>query len=300
MTVCTHFLPAEIIAWMRAKEKIHCRQATVVTDFDVHAMWLCRGCEHYFVAHRRDPRPPGGARRPRRARSPSRASRSTRSSRARPTRRRCAASTGWSPTRTTILISAGGFGVGQVGVMLESLMKLRHPAQVIAICGRNAELKAEIEAQFGRRPPTRSVSVKVLGFTTVMDELMAASDLIVGKPGGLDDVRGPGPGPGLRGRQPDPRPGGAEQRPPPRGRGRDPLQQPARCSPTRSTSCWTTRAARRDARQRPSPRPPARGPRHRRRPLGERSVLPQVTRGSSSRPCRARRSGGNRGPGSGR
>src|SRR5215213_11725484 len=50
ITVCTHFLPAEIISWLKAKERINCRQAIVVTDFDVHAMWLCRHYEHYFVA----------------------------------------------------------------------------------------------------------------------------------------------------------------------------------------------------------------------------------------------------------
>ena len=25
------------------------RQAIVVTDFDIHAEWLCANCEHYFV-----------------------------------------------------------------------------------------------------------------------------------------------------------------------------------------------------------------------------------------------------------
>ena len=40
IAVCTHFLPAEIISWLTAKEKIHFPQAIVVTDFDVHAMWL--------------------------------------------------------------------------------------------------------------------------------------------------------------------------------------------------------------------------------------------------------------------
>src|ERR671939_393451 len=50
ITICTHFLPAEIISWLKAKERISCRQAIVVTDFDVHAMWLCHHFEHYFVA----------------------------------------------------------------------------------------------------------------------------------------------------------------------------------------------------------------------------------------------------------
>ena len=40
MIVCTHFLPAEIVSWLKAKERLASRQAVIVTDFDVHAMWL--------------------------------------------------------------------------------------------------------------------------------------------------------------------------------------------------------------------------------------------------------------------
>src|SRR5688500_17187911 len=64
-------------------------------------------------------------------------------------------------------------------------MKVKHAAQIVAICGRNAELKAQLEAQSQRIPLFANVTLKVLGYTTEMDELMSASDLIVGKPGGL-------------------------------------------------------------------------------------------------------------------
>ena len=50
IAVCTHFLPAEIISWLKAKEQISCPQAIVVTDFDAHALWLCHHFEQYFVA----------------------------------------------------------------------------------------------------------------------------------------------------------------------------------------------------------------------------------------------------------
>ena len=49
-TVCTHFLPAEIIAWLRAKTRLACRHAIVVTDLDVRAMWLTCEVDRYFVA----------------------------------------------------------------------------------------------------------------------------------------------------------------------------------------------------------------------------------------------------------
>src|SRR5205823_12408741 len=50
LCIATHFLPAEIIAWLIAKKKLRTRNAIVVTDYDVHAMWLCRTVCRYYVA----------------------------------------------------------------------------------------------------------------------------------------------------------------------------------------------------------------------------------------------------------
>ena len=50
LCVATHFLAAEIVAWLIAKTKISARHVIVVTDYDVHAMWLCRTVDRYYVA----------------------------------------------------------------------------------------------------------------------------------------------------------------------------------------------------------------------------------------------------------
>src|SRR6201987_6020535 len=50
LCVATHFLPAEILAWLIAKKKLQAKNAIVVTDYDVHAMWLCRTVSRYYVA----------------------------------------------------------------------------------------------------------------------------------------------------------------------------------------------------------------------------------------------------------
>jgi processive 1,2-diacylglycerol beta-glucosyltransferase len=89
------------------------------------------------------------------------------------------------PDRTTILVSAGGFGVGSIEHLMTSLLEMKHPAQVISICGRNEEMKRQIDAIAARLTPDANVAVKALGYTTEMDELMAASDMVLGKPGGL-------------------------------------------------------------------------------------------------------------------
>jgi len=184
LIVCTHFLPAEIVSWLKAKERIASRQAIVVTDFDVHAMWLCHHYEQYFVAIDEarayldtlgipgnkisvsgipiDPvfarhKDKSGMRRKH----------------------------GLAEDRTTILLSAGGFGVGSIETLIAALLRLQTSAQVVAVCGRNLELKERLAKLASRMKPDDRVIIKPFGFTRDMDELMAASDLVLGKPGGL-------------------------------------------------------------------------------------------------------------------
>jgi processive 1,2-diacylglycerol beta-glucosyltransferase len=79
----------------------------------------------------------------------------------------------------TLLVLGGGFGVGPVKRILAELDKLTKPVQALVVCGRNEELRREI-ANKDHRHPTH-----VLGFVSNMHELMAVSDMIVTKPGGL-------------------------------------------------------------------------------------------------------------------
>ncbi len=185
ITVCTHFLPAEIISWLKAKERINCRQAIVVTDFDVHAMWLCRHYEHYFVAldetrlHLEKLGIP--------------ANKITVSGipidpvfSEQKDKREMRARYGLRQDVTTILLSAGGFGVGPVENILRLLATdLGNPAQVVALCGRNEKLRQRVERLASSVPAERPLSIKAVGYTTAMDEYMAASDILLGKPGGL-------------------------------------------------------------------------------------------------------------------
>jgi processive 1,2-diacylglycerol beta-glucosyltransferase len=184
ITVCTHFLPAEIISWLRAKGRVSFRQAVVVTDFDVHAMWLCHHFEQYFVALDETREhllrlgiPAAGVTASGIPIDPVFAEPKDKLA--------MRARHGLRPDVTTILVSAGGFGVGPVEHMLESLAGMKHPAQIVALCGRNAELKSRLESAAARLPPSHHVSIKPIGFTTEMDEYMSAADILLGKPGGL-------------------------------------------------------------------------------------------------------------------
>lgn len=184
VAICTHFLPSEIISWLKGEGRVSFLNAVVVTDLDVHAMWLCRNCEHYFVALEETkvhltalgvpesrvtvsgiPIDPVFA--------------ETKD------REAMRLKHGLDTDLFTILVSAGGFGVGPVEHIIQALLGLGSPAQVVVVCGRNQELRERLASLVRRLSKTSAVEFKVIGFTTEMDELMAAADLFVGKPGGL-------------------------------------------------------------------------------------------------------------------
>src|SRR4030095_7154871 len=51
---------------------------------------------------------------------------------------------GLAPDKTTILISAGGFGVGRVEDLCACVAQLEHEAQAVVLCGRNEVLKKKL------------------------------------------------------------------------------------------------------------------------------------------------------------
>jgi len=184
ITICTHFLPAEIISWLKAKERIERPPAIVVTDLDVHAMWLCHNYDRYFVPIEETRVHLAKLGIPSQKISvtgipidPIFAERKDKTA----MRRKHSLK----PDRTTILVSAGGFGAGPIEHVITSLLDLQHQAQVVAIAGRNEELRTRLQSLVKRTKRNSSVDVNVVGYTTEMDEYMSASDLILGKPGGL-------------------------------------------------------------------------------------------------------------------
>ncbi|MGC1484679.1 MAG: glycosyltransferase [Candidatus Acidiferrum sp.] len=186
LCVATHFLPAEIIAWLIAKGKLRARNAIVVTDYDVHAMWLCRTVDRYYVAideaseylarigvPREKLRITGMPIDPLFAE---------------PVDRMEARRTlGLDPSASVILVSAGGYGIGPVEQLVNDLLALQRPWQIVAIAGKAEKVRKrleEISHHAGKLAGGTSRLVAV-GFTTDMDKYMAAADLLVGKAGGL-------------------------------------------------------------------------------------------------------------------
>jgi processive 1,2-diacylglycerol beta-glucosyltransferase len=184
VVVCTHFLPSALLDRERRKGRCRARIVSVVTDFEVHGMWLTVPSDHYFVATEE-----ASAHLEALGVEPSRISVS-----GIPThpvfaehkdKMAMRRKHGWREDVPAILASAGGFGAGNAGRMVESLIEGRVPAQIVAVCGRSASLKSSIEKIVLQRKADGLPAVKVVGFTTEMDEFMTAADLMIGKPGGL-------------------------------------------------------------------------------------------------------------------
>lgn len=178
--LCTHFLPAELLSRQRSKGRKLPPLWVLVTDFDVHALWVHPHIDRYCVASdevafrladRGVPRErisvTGIPVMPQFAAPLERAF--------------CAAELGISPNKFTVLMMAGGAGVGSLDELAARLLRLPQDLQLVVLAGRNAELLQRLQA-LARTAPGRLFP---LGFTTTVERVMSAADLVVTKPGGL-------------------------------------------------------------------------------------------------------------------
>jgi processive 1,2-diacylglycerol beta-glucosyltransferase len=88
--------------------------------------------------------------------------------------------------RPNVLVSGGGCGLGDLPTVVNGLLRAITDADVTVVCGRNTDLEATMRAfAAAYRPTPGAPALTVIGYTKEMHVLMAAADVIVGKPGGL-------------------------------------------------------------------------------------------------------------------
>jgi processive 1,2-diacylglycerol beta-glucosyltransferase len=178
--VATHFLPAELLSRARARGRELPPLWVQVTDFDVHALWVHPHVDRYCVASeevafrladRGVPRDrihvTGIPVMPQFAAPLDRAT--------------CAREIGVAPDRFTVLMMAGGAGVGGLDELAARLLRLPDDLQLVALAGRNEDLLRKLKS-LARAHPGKLFP---LGFTTTVERVMTAADLVVTKPGGL-------------------------------------------------------------------------------------------------------------------
>lgn len=178
--ICTHFLPAQILSRMIAKKKWATPVWTVVTDFDVHALWVhqrltgyCAAAEE--IAWRMRERGLADTRievtgipiMPVFAEQRS--------------REVCAKEAGIDPKRTTLLVMSGGLGVGAIDQLCERILAIPGDHQVLALAGKNVALLDKLNVIAAKHPGRFFPQ----GFTRTIERLMTCADLALTKPGGL-------------------------------------------------------------------------------------------------------------------
>lgn len=178
--ICTHFLPAEILSRMKRNGSICCPIWVQVTDFDLHRMWVHEHMAGYFAASEEV------AYRMRALGIPPHTVHVTGipimpSFAQVPQRKSCADEFGLDPARTTMLLMGGGAGVGGLEAVAASLLALQADFQLIVLAGKNAAALTALTA-LAERYPGRLLAQ---GFTSHVERLMACTDLVITKPGGL-------------------------------------------------------------------------------------------------------------------
>lgn len=179
LVICTHFLPARMASLMIARGRLSASLAVVTTDFDFQGLWLTAPVSHIFVARQETQQYLLSLGLP--------ADRVTASGI--PVRPDFGNSLDADAVRArhqlrsdlpVVLISAGAAGGPKTLQVVQQCLAISRSFQAVVVCGRNADLKKQVESLVADRDDFR-----VLGFTDEMPQLMQISALFVGKPGGL-------------------------------------------------------------------------------------------------------------------
>ncbi len=180
LVINTFFLSGEIVARLRTRGQLRARQVMVTTDFEVHRNWVTQPCDHYFTATEEAARylrcfgvPPGAA--------------SVTGVPILPVfsepkaPEECRRRQGLGLDRPVLLLLAGGERAASAEETLRALFEVGRPVEIVVVTGRNAELRRRLADV----PVPGRHKVQILGYTDQMDELLAAAELVVTKPGGL-------------------------------------------------------------------------------------------------------------------
>jgi processive 1,2-diacylglycerol beta-glucosyltransferase len=178
--ICTHFIPTRLVSLLLNRGTLKVPLSVVTTDYDFQGLWLSSPFTTFFVAraetkaHMVDIGLPrdrltvsGIPVEPELGNSVDREQILTRF--------------GLRPDLPTVLISAGAAGGPYTTAIVRQSLRMRNRFQAVVVCGHNEQLKGEIE----NLVRGRGAQYRVLGFTSEMADLMRASTLFVGKPGGL-------------------------------------------------------------------------------------------------------------------
>ena len=187
LIISTHPFGSQMCSYLKRKQKITSKIATIMTDFAPHDQWLVGSdyTDYYFVAHNKMKQ--------------YLISKNINENKIFDTgipisnrfllnynKNEIFSELGFTPAKKTILFFGGGeFGLGKTKTVeiFECFVKLFPDIQIIAVAGKNEKMKSAFSKIVEDKK--RNNSIKVLEFTNKVPEFMSISDLVVTKPGGL-------------------------------------------------------------------------------------------------------------------
>ena len=168
----THFLPQEVVSYLKKRKVIKSKLIVIITDFSPHIFWISPFVDMYMVGlpDTKDKLLALGIEEDKILITgiPVDLKFSFAQDRAGLYKKFDLKDT------FTVLIVTAGFGLGPIERLVKALYK---DFQLIVICGYNQKLFKKLKKKYPQ--------VKVFGFVENIDELMELSDIIITKPGGL-------------------------------------------------------------------------------------------------------------------
>lgn len=187
LIISTHPFGSQMCSYLKRKGKINSKIATIMTDFAPHDQWLVGSdfTDYFFVAHDKMKKYLINKNIPEEKIFSTGIPISTRFTK-KYDKEKLFKEFNLQPEKQTILFFGGGeYGLGKSKTfnIFENLIQANENMQVIAISGKNPEMKKEFENIIEKH--NKFNCVKLLSYTNKVPELMSISDLVVTKPGGL-------------------------------------------------------------------------------------------------------------------
>ncbi len=178
--ICTHPFPLGILATQRRQNRFSPLIVGVLTDYTVHSYWVFPEVDCYLAAAPELLGEFSYYRIPPEKVYPTGIPIDLKYS-ARLDKTGMREKFGLNPDLPTILVMGGGLGMGSVAETVKALGTGTTPCQLLVVAGKNEQLRSKIE----RLARELANPAKVFGYVNNINELMTASDLMVGKAGGL-------------------------------------------------------------------------------------------------------------------
>jgi diacylglycerol O-acyltransferase len=172
LVISTYPFGSAALDWLRAKRAMDTPTVTYIPAFHVHPLWAYQGIDMHFVMY---DSAPADARMPDFGRSMRLGAAPVQAGFGAFDRAEARSVLELPQEDFYVLVTGGAWGLGDISAGVEALVELGPPVHVLAVCGKNAGLKAEL-SQIASTHPRQ---LDVYGYVSTMPQLMAAADVVV-------------------------------------------------------------------------------------------------------------------------